>query len=230
MSALILPDDIYGVTEKSGVPVVSSRKVAETFSKRHDSVLRDIQNTIASLTEISLHKIVGPNFKPELNFISSTYKDRGKKYPEYLLTRDGFTLLAMGFTGKKAMAFKVAYINRFNEMESFIRNLAEAKADFPEFTQAIMLSHEEPKHYHFSNELDMINRVVLGMDAKHFKEAHNLEKVSSIRPYLAPDQAEAVKTLQRIDIGLILAVPDFQHRKEMLTEHYNRRQGMKVIA
>lgn len=226
MQSLFLPDDVYGVTERSGIPVVSSRKVAEVFNKRHDNVLRDIENAKQDLLKIEEM----PTGFAQINFMPNAYKDNGRKYPEYLLTRDGFTLLAMGFTGKKAMAFKVAYINRFNEMESFIRNLAEAKADFPEFTQAIMLSHEEPKHYHFSSELDMINRIVLGMDAKHFKEAHNLEKVSSIRPYLAPDQAEAVKTLQRIDIGLILAVPDFQRRKEMLTEHYNRRQGMKVIA
>ena len=145
------------------------------------------------------------------------------------MTRDGFTLLAMGFTGKKAMAFKIAYINRFNEMESFIRNLVEAKADFPEFTRAIMDAHEEPKNYHFSGELDMINRIVLGMSAKQFKEANNLGKVPSIRPYLTPAQAESVKALQRIDIGLIVAVPDFQERKKILAEQHTRRT-VKVIA
>lgn len=137
--------------------------------------------------------------------------------------------MAVGFSGKKALKFKIQYIDKFEQMESFIRNLYEAKADFPEFTQAIMASHEEPKHYHFSNELDMINRIVLGMSTKQFKEEHNLGKVSSIRPYLAPGQAEAVKTLQRIDIGLIVGIPDFQERKRILTEQLSRR-AVKSIA
>ena len=224
MSNLILPGDIYGVTEKAGIPIASSRRVAEIFKKRHDHVLRDIQEII-----ISFPKSGEPNQNINQYFTSSTYKDRGKRYPEYLMTRDGFTLLAMGFTGKKAMAFKIAYINRFNEMESFIRNLVEAKADFPEFTRAIMDAHEEPKNYHFSGELDMINRIVLGMSAKQFKEANNLGKVPSIRPYLTPAQAESVKALQRIDIGLIVAVPDFQERKKILAEQHTRRT-VKVIA
>ena len=53
-----------------------------------------------------------------LNFQLSDYVDcTGRTLPMYLMNRDGFTLLAFSFTGKKAMAFKVAYINRFNEME-----------------------------------------------------------------------------------------------------------------
>lgn len=224
MSNLILPDDIYGVTEKNSVPVVSSRYVAQVFNKRHDNVLRDVQNII-----ISLPKSEERNISTSQYFTSSTYKDRGKKYPEYLMTRDGFTLVAMGFTGKKAMAFKISYINRFNEMESFIRNLYEAKADFPEFTQAIMDSHEEPKHYHFSAELDMINRIVIGKTAKQFKEDNHLGKVSSIRPYLTPAQIESIKILQRIDIGLIVGIPDYQERKKILTEQLQRR-AVKSIA
>lgn len=224
MNNLIIPGDIYGVTEKSGIPIASTRRVAEIFSKRHDHVLRDVQNII-----ISLPKSEERNSNTNQYFTSSTYKDRGKKYPEYLMTRDGFTLLAMGFTGKKAMTFKIAYINRFNEMEAFIRNLYEAKVDFPELTQAIMESHEEPKHYHFSNELDMINRIVLGMSTKQFKEVNNLGKVSSIRAHLMPGQIENIKVLQRIDIGLIVAVPDFQERKRILTEQLSRR-AFKAIA
>ena len=46
----------------------------------------------------------------------------------YLLTRDAFTLLAMGFTGSRALAFKVAYINAFNRMEQLLTGRAEAQA------------------------------------------------------------------------------------------------------
>ncbi len=222
MSDVIL--DNYGVTEKKGIPVVSSRKVAEIFTKQHNNVLRDIENIIGGLLKIEQSDW-------QKNFIQSNYKNlQNKKQPEYLLTRDGFTLLAMGFTGKKAIQFKVAYINRFNQMEQFIKNLSEAKTDFPEFTEAIMLAHEEPKHYHFSNELDMINRIVIGMGAKQFKETHGLGKVSSIRPYLTYEQIDSIKKLQRIDIGLIVAIPEFQERKQVLTDYHRKRVNSLAIA
>jgi hypothetical protein len=139
------------------------------------------------------------------------------------MTKDGFVFLVMGYRGKKAAKFKEAYINRFNAMEEFIKSLATAKLEFPAFTDAIMLAHEEPKHYHFSNEINMINRIVLGMDAKQFKEANGLDsKIPSIRPYLSDAQIKGIETLQRVDIGLIVAIPDFQKRKEMLLQHYER--------
>jgi len=207
----IVPVDEFGMTEKDGAPVVSSRYIAQVFGKRHDNLLSTIRN-LACSSEFRL-----------LNFKESCYKnEQGKRQPEFLLTRDGFSILIMGFTGKKAIAFKEAYINRFNQMEEFIKNLLEAKTEFPEFTDAIMAAHEEPKSYHFSNELDMINRIVLGMSAKKFRETRGIEKGKSIRPYLAPEQAEAIKSLQRIDIGLVLAVQDFQQRKAILESHYQR--------
>lgn len=236
MSELILDD--FGVTEKNGVPVVSSRKVAGIFEKRHDNVLRDIEEIKSNLlkNEENIESTCRHSENNRLkfwekNFLKSSYKDnKNRRYPEYLLTRDGFTLLAMGFTGEKALRFKIAYINRFNEMERFIQNLYEAKAEFPEFTDAILSAHEEPKHYHFSNECDMINSIVLGMTAKKYRELHGIAKGKSIRPYLTLEQIEAIKTLQRIDIGLILAVPDFQQRKQILKVQFDRLTRDKLIA
>ncbi|KPU43030.1 phage regulatory protein Rha [Oxobacter pfennigii] len=215
MSSIVL-NDIYGVTERKGIPVVSSRKVAEVFEKEHKNVLRAINDKIESAKDDELVAQFCA-----ANFIESGYKDRGKRYPESLLTRDGFTFISMGFTGTKADRFKIAYINRFNEMESFIRNLFEVKAEFPEFTDAVMQLHEEPKNYHFSNEVDMINKIVLGMSAKKFKELNSLGDVKSIRPYLNNQQIECIKALQRIDIGLCVAIKDFHERKRILHEYFN---------
>lgn len=214
-----LTTDIYGVTEKNGKPVVDSLRVSEIFGKEHKVVLRSIESCEAS-----------ENFNRH-NFVLTSYKDiQNRKQKMYLLTKDGFVFVAMGFTGKKAAQFKEEYINRFNKMEQFIKNLYEAKADFPEFTTAIMEAHKEPKHYHFSNELDMINRIVLGMSSKQFKEVNNLDKVSSIRPYLTNEQITNIKTLQRIDIGLIISVPDFQQRKSILQSQFERIQQKQISA
>lgn len=88
--------------------VVSSRQVAEKFGKEHKIVLRDIREILAV-----------QNCATKF-FHESTFKNRGKNYPEYIMNRDGFTLLAMGFTGAEALEWKIKYINAFNEMENLV--------------------------------------------------------------------------------------------------------------
>lgn len=86
--------------------VVSSRDVARVFGKEHAKVLRDIRNLECS------------EAFSQANFGLGSYKDaQNQERPEYLITRDGFTFLAMGFTGEKAAKFKEAYIEAFNAME-----------------------------------------------------------------------------------------------------------------
>jgi len=183
MTSLIAHPD-YQLYERKGEPFCSSLQVAETFKKRHDHVLRDIRSTIADCS---------PEFGL-LNFGESSYRnEQNKKQPMFLLAKDGFTMVTMGYTGKKAMAFKEAYIRRFNEMESFIKSLAAVRDEHPIFTEAVMLAHEEPKHYHFSNEVDMINRIVLGQPAKGIREQFGLPKGQSIRPYLSDRQLADIK-------------------------------------
>lgn len=122
------------ITERDGVPVTTSRAVAEQFGKSHKHVLEAIENLTAQLISADQDsnepksRPVNPDFDTssadfaELNFTLYEYTDaKGEARPEYLLTRDGFTLLAMGFTGTKALQFKVAYINAFNRMEMLLR-------------------------------------------------------------------------------------------------------------
>lgn len=146
------------------------------------------------------------------------------------MTKDGFTFLVMGYRGKKAAKFKEMYILRFNEMESFIKTLHAAKLEHPAFTDAILNAHEEPKHYHFSNEADMINRIVIGLSAKQFREERGLDKGVSIRPYLSADQIRAIEGLQRLDIGLIYVVPEYEERKQKLSEYYERMRVKRIAA
>ncbi|AVH85681.1 antirepressor protein [Lactobacillus phage Maenad] len=87
--------------------VTSSLQVAETFEKQHKNIIRDIDKLLES---------GGSTLSREM-FAKGAYANRGKQYPMYYMNRDGFTLLAMGFTGKKAMQFKLKYIEAFNSME-----------------------------------------------------------------------------------------------------------------
>ena len=103
------------IFEQKDKAVVSSRTIAERFEKRHDNILRGIASIIGGLLK--------NEETPRRYFIRSSYREEqsGEHYPEYLCTRDGFSLLVMGFTGEKAMEWKLKYIQAFNAMEDFIK-------------------------------------------------------------------------------------------------------------
>lgn len=90
--------------------VTDSRSVAEHFEKQHKDVLESIRGILAA--ENSATRF----------FYETTYENRGKQYPMYLMNRDGFSLLVMGFTGAKALEWKIKYINAFNEMEKALKD------------------------------------------------------------------------------------------------------------
>lgn len=99
------------VVVKDGKALCTSLMVAEKFDKNHRDVLRAIENLECS-----------QEFR-ERNFAPSFYKSQqGKELPMYEMARDGFTFLAMGFTGSEAAKWKEAYINAFNKMEYIINN------------------------------------------------------------------------------------------------------------
>lgn len=95
----------------NGQPVASSRDIAEHFEKRHDHVVRDID---------AFSKDV-PNFG-EMFFSVEIPDSYGRPQRAYLMNRDGFSLLVMGFTGKSALEWKLKYIDAFNRMEAQIKN------------------------------------------------------------------------------------------------------------
>lgn len=108
------------VSVDRGRPVASSVDVAAYFEKRHDNVLRDIVN----LLKIEEIKTFSGN-----HFTMNEYRDaKGRTYPAYFMTKDGFTLLAMGFTGPKALEFKLAYIAAFNIMAERLRRMNDEEA------------------------------------------------------------------------------------------------------
>lgn len=90
--------------------VTSSLLIDEKFGKEHKNVMQSIRNLIGGTAENSAIAEM---------FSESTYlNEQNKEQPMFLMNRDGFTLLAMGFTGKKAMQFKLEYIKAFNSMEA----------------------------------------------------------------------------------------------------------------
>lgn len=98
---------------KNDEVVCTSLQIAEKFGKQHKHVIRNIENLLEGMPKIGLSEM----------FKKGTYAVEGnnKRYPMYYMNRDGFALLAMGFTGKKAIEWKVQYINAFNAMEAALK-------------------------------------------------------------------------------------------------------------
>jgi len=126
--------------------VTSSLLIAEKFGKEHKNVMQSIRNLIGGTAENSAIAEM---------FSESTYlNEQNKEQPMFLMNRDGFTLLAMGFTGKKAMQFKLEYIKAFNSMEAQIKASQKPKSQL-EILQMSINHLVEQEHRLSSVERDV---------------------------------------------------------------------------
>ena len=150
------------------------REVAHYFRKRHDNVVRDIRSIMDNC----------PEEFTALNFEVSNYLDQtGRSLPMYIIFRDGFTLLAMGYTGPEAIRFKLAYIEAFNRMEAELaRRNRPALPAAPRFDEAAMLElaaeiREAQQHYYrtfgrlCSRLISMSIPVFTALESRVYKQA-----------------------------------------------------------
>ena len=117
--------ELIKVLNKSGQLVVTTRQVCGDFEREHNSVLKTIEGENRKGKHINglLDGIINSSGNPLQYFVTTSYKDNsGKVNKEYLLTRDGFSLLVMGFTGAKALEWKLKYIKAFNDMEQTLKD------------------------------------------------------------------------------------------------------------
>lgn len=137
--------ELIKVIEKEGLLVVTSRQVASDFEKRHADVIEKIEEFIK--TENSVMTM----------FIESSYKaGTGKSYKEYLITRDGFSLLVMGFTGAKALQWKLKYIEAFNKMETKLKEIKELSPMELMELQFKALKEQKEKIVQVENKVDKL--------------------------------------------------------------------------
>ncbi|EAI8099378.1 hypothetical protein CJY77_08325 [Campylobacter coli] len=155
---------------------INSLDLAKVFNKNHRHILQTTKNQ-------------PQNDFTESNFILSTYKDKkGELRPCYNLTRDGFSLLVMGFTGEKAYKWKIEFIKAFNEMEKRLRNIEYEKHDKLAFRQSLgYKSQLKQQKEHYENKIK-----ALKYDLEHKKELSFKRKLSEkelleLRKILARD-------------------------------------------
>ncbi|MCD7720879.1 MAG: phage regulatory protein/antirepressor Ant [Prevotellaceae bacterium] len=118
MSEIVTKETVYLTPKRT--PVTNSLLVAQIFGKKHQHVLEAIRKIRTAENSTVLHY---DQWFAETSYTNS----QGKQQPLVIMTKDGFTLLAMGFTGEKTMRFKVAFIEKFNEMEAELCRQATAE-------------------------------------------------------------------------------------------------------
>lgn len=183
---------------KREINVCTSLDVAETFEKEHRRVLQDIRELGCS-EEFREHYFV------QLEYLNQ----QNHKQPMYYITRDGFVLLAMGYTGEKVMKFKEAYIKQFNAMETVLQGkLIEREKGIAvrqSLTKAIQQSGEnERTHGHaYSLYTDLIYKAVFGKNAKQLREEYGITKQDNLRDLFAQEELAKVKSAEMVVSRLV---------------------------
>lgn len=238
-------DILFNVIIKNRNAVVNSRDVAKVFHKQHKNILRDIDHLKSDWSNFTRlksepSKTLNPNLSPvdleTLNhvskmkfddcFIPSTYitKD-GRTVRSYDMNRDGFMLLTMGFNGRNALAFKLAYISRFNEMEQELTK-RNTLYDLEKYLRKQLT--DTIQQYYTGDNLgreimqltNLLYMVATGHNAAKLKRDRGFSKdVSAFAEVLTSDEREAYISTENKMIGLYTSgVSGYQELKHRLSK------------
>lgn len=197
---------------------ITSLDVAETFGKAHDKVMRDIRELGCS-SEFNT-----------ANFGDISYTDTmNRKQKAFSMTRDGFTLLVMGYTGDLAMRFKEAYIKQFNAMEKALRGkLIEREKGIAvrqALTKALQQSTENDRmHGHaYSTYTNCIYKVLFGMNANQLREKFGIGKKDNLRDCFTTEELRTVQSMECLVSGLVDCGWEYDQVKSFIEQNNMRR-------
>ncbi len=207
--------------------ITTSLQVAEVFEKEHARVLRDIRELSCS-----------EDFRNG-NFAESSYiNSQNKKQPMYQITKDGFVLLVMGYTGEKAMKFKEDYIKAFNKMENELRRIYTERQQWQiERDKGVVIRHiltdtikmkiaDSPhKRFAYPNYTNLIYRTLFGKTAKELEQEYSVKPKENLRDYFIGSDLEKVQSAEMLISSLINCGWGYGEIKEFITN-----QSQKLIA
>ncbi len=202
---------------------MSSLEIAELTGKDHAKVLIDIRKMLDELG------ILTSDF-------STVRKVRGKEYDVFNLPKRETIILVSGYS----VAMRAAIVDRWQELES--QELLEderkasrqqARLEAPLMTKALQdararLGKESPPHV-FSNDYDMIYRIVLGLPAKKYKAEQGIDDKTNLRDVLSLEQIKAIEALQRLNQSMHELDYDFDKRKDKLHQVFMRNHAQSMI-
>ena len=198
---------------------MSSLEIAELTGKDHAKVLIDIRKMLDELG------ILTSDF-------STVRKVRGKEYDVFNLPKRETIILVSGYS----VAMRAAIVDRWQELEA--KELLEderkasrqqARLEAPLMTKALQdararLGKESPPHV-FSNDYDMIYRIVLGLPAKKYKAEQGIDDKTNLRDVLSLEQIKAIEALQRLNQSMHELDYDFDTRKDKLHQVFMRNHA-----
>lgn len=204
--------------------------IAEGVKKSHETIIKLIDRNIHDFEEF------GPvGF--EIRMVNR-HQGGGKKLRIAILNEEQATLLITYMRNNEIVrAFKKMLVSEFFKMRASLatkkinRNIA--KLEYKPMTDAIKHERESLGKtiapHHFSNEADLINRIVLGMTSAKFRIHNDISKTEPIRDYLTPEQIKCITDLQRANTVFISMGWDFEQRKLELERVFNRNHKIPLI-
>lgn len=195
----------------------NATEIAKSFDKQPKDYLRlsSTKEYMCALSTLFSEKAKSPTDKTQFVRVKNGGRYKGT-WMHQKLALDFARWLSPMFSVK----LDLLIIKRLKEEENRKRDRLAAKTGYLELSLAVMNDHEEVQGYHFSNEANLINRIVLGMDSKRFKEVYGVE---NIRDSMTEFQIHAIRELQEIDTALMKTGTDYQDRKDKLIGYYNTK-------
>ncbi len=204
------------LSTQNGEPVASSREIAKRFGKNHRDVLRAIEDILEGVRKIAqtpTEEGLPKNGDTPMFFKTEyTHPQNHQKYPMYLMNRDGFSLLAMGFTGKEAVQWKLKYIEAFNAMEQQLaeqhkcrQTLQDARIraalqSVSEAQKSLALAREN--HDNFVELRNATKNLLADVRAQHAKNCDNERRSAQIERDWQAKLDARLSHLQIIAFGL----------------------------
>ena len=217
---------VMTMTSLEVVDVINSYRDVDAAQLQHNDFLRKVRKTA---DELGLRNISQSSYRNSQN----------KKQPMLLLDKETCFIMVASETPKVLQAI----IKRWLELESAeaarstakamdAENRAALRMEYRPMTDALKSVREdigkETKAHHYSNEADMINRIVTGYPAKKFKSVHEMPE-SNLRDLLTPIQKQAMLSLQKANTVYLEEGLSFDERKERLNALFNRRWNARLI-
>lgn len=201
--------------------VTTSLKVAEKFEKNHQHILESIDKlTVENSTVANMFRL-------------SKYKaENGHQYRMYEMDRDGFSLLVMGFTGEKALKWKLDYINAFNTMENELKRIYTERQQWQiERDKGVVIRHiltdtikmkisESPnKRFAYPNYTNLIYRTLFGKNAKELEQEYGVKAKENLRDFFTGEDLANVQSAEMLVSSLINCGWGYEQIKNFVQEN-----------
>lgn len=194
--------NLINITNEKGNLIVSSREIARNFEKEHKGVLRDLDN---------LKEGVAQNWADLFHETTYIHEQNKQEYREVLMNRDGFTLLAMGFTGSKALEWKLKYIEAFNKMETALK-------------ESMNLGNLSP-------QLQLLISMELKQAELEVAVTENKQEIQDMRDVISLDTTSWRKESANLINKMAVGAGGFEHIKPIRQESYellDMRMGVSL--